>query len=97
MTSAQPSAAARIAAGAAIGFVAGLVASLAMDRFQALTQPSSDTDAEPATHKAADKIALVATGSPLSDENKPLGGQLVHYGLGAILGVSYGVAASTLR
>lgn len=81
----------RIATGAAVGLIAGLVASFAMDRFQALTQPREDS--EPATEQAADGIARDVTGAPLADQDKPLGGQFVHYGLGAALGVGYGVAA----
>ena len=84
--------ASRIAAGAAAGLIAGLAASLAMDLFQRATQPSGD-DGEPATQQAADGIARDVTGEPLSNQAKPLGGQLVHYGLGAALGVGYGIAA----
>ena len=87
------STAARVATGAAVGLVAGLVASFAMDRFQSLVQPSSSGDGEPATQQAADGIAQVATGEPLADDAKPLAGQLVHYALGAALGVGYGIAA----
>ena len=84
---------AKVATGAAVGLVAGLVASFAMDRFQSLTQPPSSGAGEPATQQAADGIAQPATGEPLPDDAKPLGGQLVHYVLGAALGIGYGVAA----
>ena len=93
MSEATPSTAARIATGAAVGLIAGLAASFAMDRFQALTQPKSDDDSEPATEQAADGIARVVTGEPLAANDKPLGGQLVHYGLGTLLGTGYGIAA----
>lgn len=89
----QPTTLARVATGAAAGLVAGVVASLVMDRFQALTQPSSADEGEPATQQAADAVARDATGEPLSDDAKPIGGQAVHYGLGAALGLSYGIAA----
>lgn len=92
MTERTPSPASRIASGASAGLIAGLAASLAVDLFQRATQPSRD-DGEPATEKAADGIAGDVTGEPLSDHAKPLGGQLVHYGLGAALGVGYGIAA----
>ena len=83
----------RVATGAAVGLVAGLIASFAMDRFQAVMQCSDDRDAEPATQQAADAAARVATGSPLPKRVKPVGGQIVHYGLGAALGAGYGAAA----
>jgi uncharacterized membrane protein YagU involved in acid resistance len=83
----------RVAAGAAIGLVAGLTASFVMDRFQALIQPPSESDVEPSTEKVADGLARRATGSPLLKKNRPAGGQAVHYGLGAMLGVGYGIAA----
>ena len=92
MSEATPSTAGRIATGAAIGMIAGLAASFAMDRFQALTQPKSDDNSEPATEQAADGIARDVTGEPLADKDKPLGGQLVHYGLGTLLGIGYGIA-----
>ena len=81
--------------GALAGLAAGLVASLAMNGFQAAVQalaPTDDED-EPATQKAADRISVAATGSPLSDRAKPIAGDAVHYALGAALGIGYGVAA----
>lgn len=93
MRKSTPSTGARIATGAAVGLIAGLAASFAMDRFQALTQPKSDDDGEPATERAADGIARDMTGEPLADKDKPLAGQLVHYGLGTLLGIGYGIAA----
>lgn len=88
-----PPTGARIATGAAVGLIAGLAASFAMDRFQALTQPKSDDDGEPAPEQAADQIARDMTGEPLADKDKPLGSQLVHYGLGTLLGIGYGISA----
>ena len=82
-------------AAAAAGLVAGLAASFVMDRFQAgvAALSSSDSDAEPATEKAADKVSQVVVGHPVSDDRKPLAGQAVHYALGAGLGIVYAVAA----
>jgi uncharacterized membrane protein YagU involved in acid resistance len=82
-------------AAAAAGLVAGLVASFVMDRFQAgvASLSSSDSEAEPATEKAADKLSQVVTGHDVPDDRKPLAGQAVHYALGAGLGVVYAVAA----
>jgi putative membrane protein len=81
--------------GAVAGALAGVVASFAMDRFQALvsTLAPSDSDEEPATAKAADRVKQAVDGAPVPEEQQPLAGQLVHYLLGAGLGVAYGVAA----
>lgn len=83
--------------GAIAGLAAGLLASLAMDLAQkALSQikPSDDSDEdEPATEKAADRVSESITGEPVSDANKPIAGQAIHYGFGALLGLGYGIAA----
>jgi putative membrane protein len=83
--------------GAIAGLVAGLVASLAMDLAQkglSKIQSSDDSDHdEPATEKAADRVAEGVTGAPVSEANKALAGQAVHYGFGALLGLGYGIAA----
>ncbi|WP_457349516.1 DUF1440 domain-containing protein [Sphingomonas sp. UYP23] len=87
---------AKLGRGLVAGVVAGAVASFAMDRFQAVTSPllpANDGDSEPATEKAADAIASRTGGSAVSDANKPLAGQAVHYAVGIALGAAYGVAA----
>ena len=91
----QTPTAARVLRGALAGAIAGVVASFAMDRFQALAAAMSGTDdeGEPATSRAADAVAEVVTGASLPEDEKPLGGQAVHYALGALLGAAYGVAA----
>lgn len=89
------STAARIARGTVAGMIAGVVASFAMDRFQAITAPllpSDGSDEEPATEKAADEIATAATGTEVPDAAKPLAGQTMHYALGIGLGIAYGIA-----
>lgn len=87
----------RILRGAAAGLVGGMLGSFAMDRFQAavsaLSRSGGDDEAEPATSKAADKIVCAVTGKEVPTADKPLAGQLVHYVLGAGLGVAYGIAA----
>jgi hypothetical protein len=82
-------------AAAAAGLVAGLAASLAMDLFQAgvAALSSSDGDAEPTTEKAADKVSQLVVGHEIPEDSKPFAGQVVHYALGAGLGVAYAVAA----
>ncbi|SEM77018.1 Protein of unknown function [Sphingomonas gellani] len=83
--------------GALAGLAAGLVASFAMDRFQAVltaaSSSSSDDEDEPATNKAADRIARATTGHDVPDDKKDAAGQGVHYALGAGLGLAYGMAA----
>ena len=81
--------------GAAVGLAAGLLASLAMNQFQAVVASlsSDQDDEEPSTEKAADRISRAVTGGPVPDERKEAAGNLVHYALGAALGVAYGIAA----
>lgn len=88
---------ARIARGALAGVIGGVVASFAMDGLQALlaklSSDDNDSDREPTTDKAADGVARLVTGDEVARANKALAGQAMHYGLGAVLGVAYGVAA----
>lgn len=87
---------AKLTRGLVAGVIAGAVASFAMDRFQAVAAPllpSSGSASEPATEKAADAVATRITGEEISDADKPLAGQAVHYALGIALGAAYGVAA----
>lgn len=86
---------ARVAKGAAAGLIAGLLAAFAMDRFQAGVSAlsSSRNEGEPATEQAADRIAEATTGHEVAAPDKAFAGQLVHYALGAALGVGYGIAA----
>ena len=83
--------------GAFAGIVAGVTASLAMDLFQsatsALSSSGGDEESEPATEKAADRIAEALTGSELAPADKPIAGQGVHYAFGMALGIAYGIAA----
>ncbi|RZM13598.1 MAG: DUF1440 domain-containing protein, partial [Sphingomonas sp.] len=95
-TKTDESNAARIARGLVAGVIAGAVASFAMDRFQAAASPllpSSGSDSEPATEKAADAVSSGITGRKVPDADKPLAGQAVHYAVGIALGAAYGVAA----
>ena len=90
------SVAARLARGAVAGVIAGAVASFARDRFQAAVSPllpSSGSDSEPATEKAANAVSESLTGQAVADADKPLAGQAVHYAVGIALGAAYGIAA----
>ncbi len=76
------------------GIAAGLIASAAMAAFQSVAarpfgQDQSDDD--PATVKAADKVALATTGQQVPDAYRAPAGQAVHYLTGAALGGLYGV------
>ncbi|KQN82862.1 hypothetical protein ASE90_08785 [Sphingomonas sp. Leaf67] len=76
------------------GIAAGLIASAAMAAFQSvaakpLGQDGGDDD--PATVKAADKVAIATTGDRIPDAYRPQAGQAVHYLTGAALGGLYGV------
>ncbi len=78
------------------GIAAGLAASVAMAAFQSLAakpfgQDQSDDD--PATVKAADKVAVAASGAPVPDAYRAQAGQAVHYLTGAAVGGLYGVLA----
>ena len=76
------------------GVAAGLVASAAMAAFQAQAQkllPESDSDADPATVKAADVASKAVTGDPVPEPYRERAGQGVHYVVGAVLGGIYGV------
>lgn len=76
------------------GIAAGLIASAAMAAFQSVAakpfgQDQSDDD--PATVKAADKVAIATTGRQVPDAYRASAGQAVHYLTGAALGGLYGV------
>ena len=66
-----------------------------MSAFQALaTRVTGDEEeGDPATVKAADRVALAVTGGPVPDRYRPASGEVVHYLLGATLGAAYGLAA----
>jgi uncharacterized membrane protein YagU involved in acid resistance len=97
MSEQDDSARAKLARGVVAGVIAGAVAAFAMDRFQAVVSPllpsSGNGDEEPATEKTADAVATALTGHGVAEAEKALGGQVVHYALGIVLGVAYGIAA----
>ncbi len=84
-------------AGGAIG---GLVASYAMNQYQALIsaalkeeEDSDSSGGDDATVKAAKTIAKDVFGAELREDQKAWAGPLVHYSLGTTLGAVYGAAA----
>lgn len=81
--------------GAVAGALAGLVASYAMNAFQeavsrANPEESGGSDEDPSTVKAAEWLA----GRALPKDRKEAAGNQVHYALGAMLGLLYGVACA---
>jgi hypothetical protein len=96
----------RILRGALAGAIAGLIGAYAMERFQALwsetasqARPKQTAGAakdEPATVKAAERIAETVLHTELSEEVKPVAGEAVHYGMGALSGAIYGAVAEVL-
>ena len=86
----------------AAGIAAGLVASFVMNGFQQIwatvagavkRKPAGGSEQEPATVKAADKIAHALTGNAVAKRFRPLAGAAMHYGLGAAVGGAYGLAS----
>ena len=59
------------------------------ERANAAAQPVGDDS----TMKVADALAQAVTHHPLTHEQKEVGGPLVHYGFGALMGGAYGAAA----
>ena len=59
------------------------------ERAKAAEQPAQDDS----TMKVADALAQVVTHRPLTHEQKEIGGPLVHYGFGALMGGVYGATA----
>lgn len=80
--------------GLAAGIAAGLVAAAAMSAFQsqaAKLLPDDGGDADPATVKAADKVAKAVTGKKVPEAQREAAGETVHYIVGAVIGGIYGV------
>ena len=89
--------------GLAAGAAAGLVASWVMNEFQsfwtAVAKPGGKddedegSDDEPATTKAADLAAEIATGEPVPEPLRKYADPVVHYATGAAVGAIYGALA----
>lgn len=86
-------AAASPAAGAAAGLVGGLVASWLMVRFQRRVWPPPKADEESSTTRLARDLAELLGREPPTDDQARAAGSLIHYTLGAGLGLAYGAAA----
>ena len=84
---------------AAAGILAGLAAGAAMNGFQAAWssatgQKSAD---EPATTKAADKLAAATTGGKVPEPFRKAADPVVHYATAAALGLGYALVADAWR
>jgi putative membrane protein len=53
-------------------------------------------DSGDATQRAANKLFKAVFGRPLTADEKRIGGPIVHYGFGAVMGAVYGGAAETV-
>lgn len=78
---------------AAVGLIAGLVASGVMSAYQAATASlfgQDDSGDDPANVKAASEAKEAATGAPLRGKTvRQRAGSAVHYATGAALGIGY--------
>jgi uncharacterized membrane protein YagU involved in acid resistance len=85
------------------GVAGGLLASFLMEQFQTGWRAAAEAIApspkrggrksDPATVKAANLLTEKVTGHKLPSDYKPLGGEAVHYGMGASSAAVYGVLA----
>lgn len=90
------------ARGALAGVAAGLIASYAMNQFQAVLakvspqpQPAElpAPGSEPATVRVANAVSHTFLDRDLSPAEKDMAGEAVHYAFGAAVGAIYGVLA----
>ncbi len=88
--------------GAAAGLVAGIVASYAMEKFQAAITSLSESEEEKKPQKKQSETATETVARELSEtvldrhptkQEKEIGGETVHYTMGGVSGMLYGVAA----
>ena len=90
--------------GLVAGALAGAAASWVMERFQeqwvlregnAAETPGNmgALGSEPATMKAADRVAVAVSGQPVPANKRELAGEAMHYATGAAAGAGYGILA----
>jgi putative membrane protein len=92
--------------GLVAGVAGGLLAAFLMEQFQAAwsvaakaiapKKKSGARKSDPATVKAANLVAEKVTGHKLPPDYKALGGEAVHYGMGATSAAVYGVLAEVV-
>ena len=88
--------------GLVAGVLGGVAASYVMEQFQAVwTKAEEETggsgssggEDDPATVKAADRVAMAVTGHPVPSAQRETAGEAVHYATGAGVGGVYGAFA----
>lgn len=83
-------------ASAAAGMVGGLVASWLMVKFQRHVWPAPEgDDGESSTTRLARELYKLRSEEPLRSRQAQQVGSIIHYGLGAGLGLAYGAAANS--
>ena len=81
------------------GTLAGLIGGAAMNGFQALWTTVQGDDGggdDPATLKAADRLARAITGQPIPRAHRDAADPAVHYAMSAVLGLAYGIATEAV-
>jgi hypothetical protein len=85
--------------GIVAGALGGLAAGYVMERFQAAWTKAEEAGGgasgggDSATVKAADRVAVAATGHPVPSAHREAAGEAVHYATGAGVGAVYGLLA----
>ena len=84
---------------AAAGLVAGLAAGAVMNGFQAAWSSATgqQSDGEPTTTRAADRLAEATTGAKVPEPYRKAADPVVHYATAAALGLAYALAAEVWR
>lgn len=83
------------------GALAGVAASYVMERFQTAWMEAEQKaggsaaigEGDPATVRAADRVAVAATGGTVPADKREFAGELVHYSTGGGVGAVYGALA----
>ena len=91
---------ANIVKGALAGLIGGLIASFVMEKFQSLIQPMMQSEGqqkenkdEPSTEKAPSAISQNVFDHYLTEEEKPVAGEAMHYAMGGTSGLIFGAAS----
>jgi putative membrane protein len=88
-----------LAKGAVAGLVGGVIASFVMEKYQSAVSSLSESDkqksseSEPMTEKVARQVSENVLDHTPTKKEKAAGGEAVHYAMGGVSGMLYGVAA----
>jgi putative membrane protein len=83
----------RLWKGVIAGAAGGLIASWAMSRLPKPSAQPSEQEQDDATVKTASAISQGVAGHQLTNDEKRVGGPLVHYAFGTMMGAMYGGVA----